>query len=372
MTFPKKESVRCWNREFDRRLLLTMRQTIKLLALAGTLLIFAAPALAQTKECTVEYKAATYKKWYDNRRDHQDIAFQAAEDYVATCPVDDGPYAGAIKKFHTAYKEATNAALTKKQFEEAYTKKNYAEQIRLGKQILAVEPDNSAVYIIMGLAGLGDTAQLNESSQYAKKAIEMIEAGKPFLPFATKDQPLAYLNQEIGKAVLKSAPADAIPYFLKTARLESEQKKNPQLYLDLANAYGEGPIATLSDEYKAKHTIESPESKLAIENLNQFIDRQIDALARATALTTNPAGKKALMDLLTVLYKDRNKSDAGLNELLAKVLSTPIPDIPTLLTLPTPPPSPTPSPATEAAPTGTTASPKPAPSPTPATKKPPR
>ncbi len=367
-----------------------MRQTIKLLALAGALLIFAAPALAQTKECTDEFKTATYKKWYDNRKDHQDIAFQATEEWIATCPNEEGPYGVALKKFNAAYKAATGAETIKKQFEEAYLKKNYAEQIRLGKQVIASEPDNSAVYIIMGLAGLGDAAQLSESSQYAKKAIEMLEAGKPFLPLATKDQALAYLNNVLGKAALKTAPADAIPYFLKAARLESELKKNPQLYLDLANAYGEGPIATLSDEYKAKHTIESPESKLAIENLNQFIDRQIDALARATALTTNPAGKKALMDLLTVLYKDRNKSETGLNELLAKVLSAPIPDIPTPLTLPTPAatptptptatptttptatPTPSPTPAKAAAPSVTTASPKPAPSPTPPPKKPPR
>jgi hypothetical protein len=213
-----------------------MKRTINLLALAATLAVFAAPVLAQTKECNDEFKAATYKKWYDNRKDHQDIAFQAAEEYVATCPNDDGPYAVAIKKFDAAYKAASSADLVKKQFEEAYTKKNYADQMRLGKQVIAAEPDNSAAYIVMGLAGLGDPALLNESSQYAKKAIEMLEAGKPFAPFTTKDQPLAYLNYELGKAVVKSSPADAISYFLKAARLESELKKTPQLNADIAGA----------------------------------------------------------------------------------------------------------------------------------------
>ena len=328
-----------------------MKRIINLLALAAVFAILAAPAFSQAKECNDEFKTATYKKWYDNRRDHQDIAFQAAEEYLATCPTDDSPTSGYIKKFHAAYKAATGAEATKKQFEDAYLKKNYADQIRLGKQVLTSEPDNSAVYIIMGLAGLGDAVQLNESTQYAKKAIEMLDAGKPFLPMATKDQALAYLNQEIGKSLLKNSPAEAIPYFLKAARFESELKKNPQLFLDLSNAYGEGPIAKLSEEYKTKFTIETPESKLAIENINQMIDRQIDALARATALTTNPAGKTALMEVLTGLYKDRHKSDAGLSDLLAKVLATPIPDIPTPLTMPvaptppaTPAASPTPSP----------------------------
>ncbi|MEP6570972.1 MAG: hypothetical protein ABJC10_14465 [Acidobacteriota bacterium] len=357
-----------------------MKQIINLLALAATLAIFTAPAYSQAKECSEEFKTTTYKKWYDNRKDHQDIAFQASEEWIATCPTDDGPYGVALKKFNAAYKAATGADATKKQFEDAYLKKNYAEQIRLGKQVIANEPDNTAAFIIMGLAGLGDPAQLNEATQYAKKAIEMLNAGKPFLPLASKDQALAYLNNVLGKAALKTTPADAIPYFLKAARLESELKKNPQLYADIAGAYGEGYIVKLSDDYHTKFTTETPESKLALENLNQYIDRQIDAFARATALTTNPEGKKALMEVLTGLYKDRhNKSDAGLSDMLGNILNTTIPDPPTLLTLPTPAATPasaatpaaTPASAATpgaAAPSVPTATPKPTPTPTPAKK----
>ena len=319
-----------------------MKRIINLLALAATLAILAAPALPQAKECNDEFKAATYKKWYDNRKEHQEIAFQASEEWIATCPTDETPYSVALKKFNAAYKAATSAESTKKQFEDAYLKKNYAEQMRLGKQVLANEPDNSAVYIIMGTAGLGDPAVLNDSVQYAKKAIELIEAGKPPAPLLTKDQALAYLNDAIGKAALKTTPTEAIPYFLKAARLESELKKNPQLYADLAGAYGEGPIVKQSEDYK-KFTTETPESKLAIDNLNQMIDRQIDAFARATALTTNPAGKQALLEVLTGLYKDRHKSEDGLKDLLTKILATPIPDIPVPLTLPPPPATPTPA-----------------------------
>ena len=290
------------------------------------------------------------------------MAFQAAEEWIATCPTDESPYAAAIKKFHAAYKAATSTDLIKKQFEEAYTKKAYADQIRLGKQLIAVEPDNTAAYIIMGLAGLGDAAQLNESAEFAKKAITMVEAGKPPAPLTTKDQALAYLNYAVGKSILKSAPGDALPYLLKTAKLESEIKKNAQLYAEIAGAYGEGPIAKQSEEYKVKYPTESPESKVAFENINQLIDRQIDALARAAALTTNPANKKAIMDLLTGLYKDRNKSEAGLNEMLAGISSKPIPDFPTPQAMPaatpeaTPAPgaTPTSTPAPAATPTSTT------------------
>jgi hypothetical protein len=201
---------------------------------------------------------------------------------------------------------------------------------------------------------------------------------------ASKDQALAYLNQTIGKSLLKSSPAEAIPYLLKAARLESELKKNAQLYLDISNAYGE-VIAKLAEDYKAKFTDETPESKLAAENINQMIDRQIDSLARAVALTTNPAGKKALMDVLTGLYNDRHKNTTGLDQMLAGVLSTPIPDVPVPATLPVPPipaatpaatpaamPGATPAATPTAAPAATpTASPKATPATTPkATPKP--
>src|SRR6266852_1656302 len=113
-----------------------MKRTIKLLALAAALAVFAVPVLAQTKECTDEFKSATYQKWYDNRKDHQDVAFQAADEYLAVCPNDDSPYKTAIKKFWDAYKVMKAGADTTQQFDDAVKQKKYAEQIRLGKQIL--------------------------------------------------------------------------------------------------------------------------------------------------------------------------------------------------------------------------------------------
>jgi len=325
--------------------------------LVAMLAAFSAPALAQTKECNEEFKSATYQKWYDNRKEHQDVAYQAAKEYLATCTTED-QYSTALKKFATAYEAMTANATSGKEFEDAFKNKKFAEQIRLGKVVLANDPDNTAVYIIMGVAGLGDPALLAESAQYAKKAIELIEAGKPFAPAGSKDQALASLNYVIGKANLKNAPADAIPYLLKAARFESDLKKNPQLYAELAAAYAEGPVAKLTDNYKVfVGKDETPESKLVLANLNQVIDRQIDALARAAALSTNAADKKAVMDQLSELYKYRNKSDTGLNELVAGILSKPLPDIPTPLTsLPTP----TPTPANTGSQSGMTGSAQPA------------
>jgi hypothetical protein len=315
-----------------------MKRTIELIALAAVLALFAVPAFAQQKECTDDFKSATYQKWYDNRKDHQDVAFDAANEYLAVCTTEDA-YTKALKNFVSEYNRIKAGADIGKQFEDAVKNAKYADQVRLGKLVLANDPDNVKVYIIMAVAGLNDASLLAESSQYAKKAIEMIEVGKPFAPLfdSNKDKALANLNYTIAKATATNSPTDAIPYYLKALRLESDLKKNPAIYAELAGAYGSGPVAKLHDDYqKFVGQTESTESKLVVANLNQAIDRQIDALARAAALAATPADKKNVMDVLSGIYTDRYKNPAGLNELVASVLTKPLPDMPTpITTLPT-------------------------------------
>ncbi len=331
-----------------------MKRTIILLAVAVMLAAFATPALAQAKECNDENKAAwydTFLKNYKGDPPQQKIAYDAAKLYLTSCPEDPADkIADFMKnKFVIPYEKMTAGADVAKQFEDAVKNAKYADQMRLGKLVLAGDPENVKVYIIMAVAGLNDQALLADSAQYAKKAIEMIEAGKPFAPLfeSNKDKALANLTYVFARATAATSPTEAIPYFLKAARFESEQKKNPQLYLDLADAYEKGPRAKLSDEYKSKIAAdgtETADSKLVLVNLNQVVDRQIDAWARAAALASDANTKKAIMDNLTALYKYRNKSETGLNELVAGILAKPIPDVPTPLTsLPTTPSSATPA-----------------------------
>jgi hypothetical protein len=124
----------------------------------------------------------------------------------------------------------------------------------------------------------------------------------------------------------------------------------------LAAAYEAGPRAKYSKEYQDSLTpekTETPQSKVILENLNRVIDNQIDAMARAAA-TAPPEGKAGIVAELAKLYKYRNKdaTDAKVNELVASVLSKPIPDVPTPVT--SLPSTPTPA-ATPATTTGTNA-----------------
>lgn len=330
-------------------------------ALAVVLTLSAVSAWAQAKECTDDFKTATYSKWYDNRKDNQEAAYAAAKEYVAVCPTDESPYATALKKFIADKEKLDSNQKLATDFDAAVKAKNYAEQIRLGKQLVAMpsHADNAVIYILMAGAGLGDPNLLSESANAAKKAIELIEAGKPVTPaYQTKDQALAAMNYLIAKSTMKTSATDAIPYFIKAAKYQSDLQKSPIVYNELATAYGEGPVAKYAKDYQAlveaQKSVDSPEAKLVIANMNQALDRQIDAFARAAAASTAPADKEAFKKVLADVYKDRNKKDpvpAELDTLVASALSKPLPDPPTPITsLPTPAgPAPV---GTGAAPTG--------------------
>ncbi len=344
-----------------------MKRTLKLLTLAAMIAVFAAPVFSQSKECNDENKAAWYQKFLDNRKGEppqQKVAYDAAKTYLTSCPEDPNDQIAAyLKKWVTAYEAATSDASSKNQLEDAFNKKNWAEAVRSGKQVVGADGEYVRGDILITLAAYnastsGDASLLPDSIHYANKAIDMIQAGKAFAPFTSKEQALAWENFIIGTAMLKNNPGDAIPFFLKAARIESDLKKNPVLYVNLASAYNDGPRAKLTDEYRAKgFTVETDESKLMIANINQILDRQIDALARAVALASDATVKKGLMSDLAEAYKARNKSEAGLDVLVASILNKPLPDMPTPLTSLPPAATPTPTTGSQPASSGNSTSP---------------
>src|SRR5216684_3867889 len=99
-----------------------MRRTIKLVTIAAMLAVFAAPALAQSKECNDENKAAWYQKFLDNFRDadKQKVAYDAAKTYKDSCTADPSDQQMAyMQRFIDAYDKLHQNADTGKQFEDA-------------------------------------------------------------------------------------------------------------------------------------------------------------------------------------------------------------------------------------------------------------
>jgi tetratricopeptide (TPR) repeat protein len=368
-SWPPQEIVIRENLEVLNKL---MKKIIRVLAIYATLGLMApfaqvtqlqaqtptpSPAAAQG-QCTDESKAAWYADFTKYRTTEPPKAYDAAKKYLGACPAEEGPIPTYLKKWVVAYdKENRKIRLTNLFVDQ----RKYAEALALAKEILADEPDNIGALIALGYGGyvLAVTTK-NESGNaeainYAKKAIQAIESGKApenWAPFKSKDDALGYLYYSVGYLERTSNPTEALTYFIKAAQFDSEIKKNPQTYVFIAAAY-ENEYAKQSAEYQKNFSgkDETPESKLAVANINQLVDRIIDALARAVAVAGTDAAAQQLkaqwLTRLTELYKFRHdKSEAGLNELIASVMSKPLPPVPTPITTLPATPATTTTPAT--------------------------
>ena len=307
--------------------------------------------------CSVEGKDALYQSFLKNRKDDQAKAFEDAKKYLA-CPTGEVTEAQQkiidyLKKWSKAYEEGSKKINFSKLL---YTDKKYPEAYALGKEILTAEPDNLTVLVHLGANGYLvaplKNPQLNaEALDDARKALAALDAGKTiedWQPLAGKDVAVAYLNFTVGALTLEKEPANALKNLIKAAQFETPLKKSPFTYAYIAGAYETGPYAKQSEEYKTMYSgkDETPESKLALANINQIVDRMIDGYARAVALAgTDPnyATQKTLWnDSLIQWYKYRNNnSDAGMSQLVSGILSKPLPPEPTPLT--SLPPSSTPA-----------------------------
>ncbi|HEV7396522.1 MAG TPA: hypothetical protein VGN86_08445 [Pyrinomonadaceae bacterium] len=365
-----------------------MKKTFGFLTFCATLALLSLPVFANTTPsiangtlqepaqdaaCSSDAKIALYATVTAEISKDQAKAYEAAKKYVA-CPsegADDAEQKRVtyLKNFIAKFEKARR----KDQLTSLIGKKDYPAAFETGKQIFADDPTYLKGYLDLSLAGAisQNQALSADTITYARKAIEMIEGGAApadWKPFESKDDALAKLNYVVGSLAAANNPDLAIVHLIKAASYNSKIKTTALTYGYLAEAYEHGPYAKQSADYKTNFggKDETPESKLALENINQIIDRQIDAYARAVALAGTDPNKSVWMAALTDWYKFRNnKSDAGLNELIAGVLNKPLPGVPTPITsLPTPAATPsatgtsTNGAATPAV--GTTVQPKPA------------
>ena len=327
-------------------MVLTIGAAVAMLALPVSATTFS----AETQDaCTDAAKAENYKVFRETLKTDQPKAYEAAKKYLA-CPAPATPTESDTKiieylqRFTKAYEEVKR----KNDLTDAlYNKKDYETAFKIGREILAAEPE-----YVKGLVDLGANGYLvvplkneqvtGEAIQYARKALQLLESGKTLEdwgPLQNKDVATAYLNYTIGSLTVEKDPSAALKNLLKAAQFETPLKKAAVTYALIAGAYETGPYAKQSEEYKRIHLNkdETPESKLALANINQLVDRMIDAYARAVALagsdTKLAAQKTAWNESLVQWYKFRNNnSDAGMNEMVAGILSKPLPPEPTPLT----------------------------------------
>ena len=348
-----------------------MKKTIAFIAMCVAIATTAFPAFAQQPaaspqqpaatpqdpQCTPENKLAWYNEFRKHFKGDTAQANELAKKWLA-CPAvaaeqDQATY---LKNFVSLYEKANR----KNQVTIlVFNKKDYPKAFEIGKAVLAEEPENLKVMLDLAYAGFAaalenKTTFVADSIAYSKKAIQLLESGKvpeKWEPYEGKEGALAFLNNYIGRLTVQNDPSASLPYLIKVAQYESKLKQHPSTYGIIGGAYEAGEYAKLSTAYKTccEGKPETPESKLALENINQVIDRMIDAYARAVALAgtdpANQAAKKEWMDSLSTWYKYRhNQSDAGLNEMIAGILAKPLPPLPTpITTLPAAAPASTPT-----------------------------
>ena len=344
-----------------------MKKMTMFLMLGATVALLAMPVAAANvvtanfavqDQCTAEGKNALYQEFLKYRKDDQAKAFDAAKKYLA-CPTaevteDQQKIIDYLKKWSTAYDQGMMAV----NFDKAlWTDKNYPEAFRIGDVLLAKNPEDLKVLTGLGTNGYLVVAKNPELAPKAlddaRKALVIIEGGKAldnWGPLTNKETALAYLNFTAGTLTLEKDPSNALKNLIKAAQYETPLKKSPFTYAYIAGAYETGPYARQSEEYKTKFggKDETPESKLALANINQLVDRMIDGYARAVSLAGSDANfakqKPVWQESLTTWYKYLHNNTDGMDQYVAAVTTKPLPPEPTPLTsLPTPAPAATPA-----------------------------
>ena len=189
------------------------------------------------------------------------------------------------------------------------------------------------------LTGSRDKSLNAEAAKMARRAVELIEAGRAlphWNPFAGRDEAIGFLYYAQGVFLFESAPADAAAAFLKTAESNSSFRREATTYAYLASLYETNELQSLIAEYRknfAPPEAIPPKSQYdaTAAGINKTLDRIIDGYARALSImNSNPRAnqklKASVTQQLTSYYKQRHQdSEAGLTELIAGVLETPLP-----------------------------------------------
>jgi hypothetical protein len=332
-----------------------MKKLIRLFVSAALVATLALPALAQNTTTTTTNsggtaaaqddaaKLALYEKFRNNIKDNPQVAYEAGKEYLTKYEATDGPndqYVSYIKKWVTSYDKIAR----RNQVIQQLNAKDWDNAFSGAKQVLVDYPEDLALLFELAKGGLeaaqgGKTTNNAATVDYARRTLQMIQAGKTFekdKPIPNKDEIIGGLNFELGFLTRETQPAEAINYFIAAAEKEGFSKKDPQTYLYLAEAYEKGQYSGFATQYnnmcKADDKVNTPECLELKAKADQVIDLMVDALARAIAYNDaspnaarNAQARAGWMETLTNYYKYRKGSDTGLTEMIAGVTSRPLP-----------------------------------------------
>ena len=308
-----------------------MKTTLLLLM---TLVLSAAVVLAQDAQ---QEKTALYTKFVENIKgdaNQQKLAYEQGQEYLRKYGAEEDQYVDYVRKWNAKYEKATRET----DFNNALLAKDYPKSFAVGREILAKDGESFLVLARLVEAGYrnaqaGNTSLNQESIAFARKALEMFDSGKVTepAPFSSMDDLKGFLNYTLGWFLQEKAPVEAAALARKAAETGGAYKKEAATYVLLASAIISGEYEPQAKEYNDKYGGKdaTPEGEAMAARVKAVALRVIDAYARAVALLTKPEQqqfKTTVMEELSSLYKTfHNNTDAGLNELIASVMTKPLP-----------------------------------------------
>lgn len=284
-----------------------------------------------------DQKAQLYTRWYDltsGGPEQQNAAYEIGQEFLRKFGSFDDQQVQTVRKWMAKYERAALEFA----FNQAAGSKDYVKTFELGRKMLSEDPDNFRVLSLLTVAAtlIGQQSEPNmkrEATDFARRAVQLLEAGKVTAadPFSSTDEAAGFLNFSLGQFLIATSPAEAARALRKAAQTKSAYGQDAATYVLLAGAIAASEFNPLQAEYKKKYEgkLMTPEAAALYKRLSLIIDRLIDAYARAVALSTKPEqqqSKNLLLAELTKIYKSiHNDSDTGLNDLIASVLSKPLP-----------------------------------------------
>ena len=283
-------------------------------------------------------KESLYAQFSEYRKsinpEQRKLAYPAAKTFLIRFGGDNDHYAREVQKFVDDYERGVRDYEVYK----ALDAKNYAKTFELGRPLLKKEPEDFFLLAALTEAGYetalaGNASLSTETIDYARKAIQLMEAGQVTKadPFKNMELARGYLNSALGWFLRDQSPVEAAAAFLKAAQSDSPYRTDPSIYHRMGVAIIKGEFAQLSAEYNEKFGGKPPsaEQTAMLKRIIQLAERAVDAYARAVALMTKPEQQEArskILAQLTTLYKNiHDNTDTGLNELISTVLSKPLP-----------------------------------------------
>lgn len=212
----------------------------------------------------------------------------------------------------------------------------------VGKKIIASEGDTPlALDVLLTMTATGYNIAVidkndsfnDDTITYAKLAIQRIEAGQTSQTgnwgataptFKTKENALAWMNLFIADILAnrQNKKDEALPFFYKVTKFESDLRKDAQLYRTIGKYYFE-------------RLFDGSQSKFETENRNGLAERGLIAYAKAYKWAVESKQLKAVIEDLYAetahLYRFRfklgaNEPAAGLNKFIAKLAALPLPE----------------------------------------------